>query len=234
VLKDDGLRKYTIRYTDEVVEPVFRAVIEEYLTIERDFQKRIQLKNFLELVKKRGYQSKVRIHKAFPHLDPLVDLGVLYYNSESREYLPKVMEDKNVSQAFLEKFPDIRSLEGIFLFEDGDFARAAKSYGIKSGYYERVAGLYGIPHQKFSQEEQEIISEEIVKAYSEIRDEVTGLASIKAIKDIVCTHALLDHGILCEWPDIDNALKDLKKKKGTNLRFHVDRKGEIAYIILSG
>ena len=32
--KENGLKKYTIRYTDKVVEPIFKDVIKDYLTIE--------------------------------------------------------------------------------------------------------------------------------------------------------------------------------------------------------
>ena len=233
ILNDNGVRKYTIRYTNEVVEPIFRAVIEEYLAIETNFPKRIELKNFLKFVSNKGYQSKVRIHKAFSHLDPLVDLGILNFNSKSRKYLPEVSGEKNVTNVFLEQFPNASSLEGIFLFEDGNQVRAARLYGVKSGYYERAAELYDISHDRLSPGEREIVSEGIARIYSEVRDEVTGLASIRAIKDIVCTHLLLDHKILCEWPDVGSALKDLKKKRGVNLRFHVDRRGEVAYIVLS-
>lgn len=220
ILMENGVSKHKIRYTNKVVEPVFEDVLREYLAIERDFRKRVQLRTFLKWISGSGYQSKVRIHKAFPHLDPLVDLDIIHYNAEKHEYLPKIIEGRNMTEMFLRKFPDIPSLEGIFLSHACD-------------YYERAAALYGVTYKECSQSQRGVISEEIVRVYPEVRDEVTGLASIKTIKDIVCTLALVDHKVLYEWPDIDRVLKELKKEKGANLRFHVDRTGEIAYIVLS-
>ena len=229
---ENGLRKYTIRYTDKAVEPIFKDVINGYLTIEKDFRKRVQLRNFSDWVNVKGYEKKVRIHKGFPHLDPLVDLDILHYDDKERKYLPKFVENLNVSEIFLKNFPDIKSLEGIFLFEEGN-SKKAGDYGVKCGYYKRVAELYDIPFHEYSRNDRKIISEEIEKAYSKVRDKVTGLASIRTIKDIVCTSVLVNHEVLCEWPDVDVVLKELKKEKGANLRFHVDRKGEIAYLVLS-
>jgi hypothetical protein len=228
-----GLSKYVIRYTDEIVEPIFKGVIKEYLSIEKmDFNKRISLRNFLDWFSKKTYEKKVRIHKAFPHLDPLVDLGILDYNNEERMYIPKIIDNKNISEIFLKKFPSIASLEGIFLFEEGNSKRA-KEYGVEDGYYKRAAELYNVPYRKYSVDDGKIISEEIVRVYSQIRDRLTGLASIRSIKDIVCTIALVNYNLLLEWPDIDTVLEALKREKSANLRFHVDRKGERAYIVLS-
>jgi hypothetical protein len=225
VLDENVLSKHTLRYTNKAVEPIFENVLNEYLAIENDFRKRVQLENFLKLLQRSGYQSKVRIHKAFPHLDPLVDLGILDYDSKKRQYLPK-MPEGSMTKTFLQKFPDISSLEEVFLLEEG----VKKT---SSGYYERVAGLYNISHRKFSRKDNSIISNEITKIYSKVKDKVTGLASIKSIKDIVCTLVLVNHGVLCEWSDIDEVIKEFKSEKGVNLRFHVDRAGEIVYIVLS-
>jgi hypothetical protein len=226
VLDENGLSKRTIRFTNKAVEPIFENVINEYLAMEKsDFRKKVQLENFLKLLRRGGYQSKVRIHKAFPHLDPLVDLGILDYDSKKHEYLPK-MPDGSITKTFLHKFPDISSLEEPFLLEEGIKKNSF-------GYYERAAEVYNISYRKFSQKDTSIISNEIAYIYSKIKDKVTGLASIKSIKDIVCALSLVNHGILCEWPDIDEVLRDLKSEKGVNLRFHVDRAGKIAYIVLA-
>jgi len=225
VLDENGLSKHTLRYTNKGVEPIFENVLNEYLAIENDFRKKVQLENFSKLLQRGGYQSKVRIHKAFPHLDPLVDLGILDYDSKKRQYLPK-MPEGSMTKTFLQKFPDISSLEEVFLLEEG----VKKT---SSGYYERVAGLYNVSYRKFSRKDNGIISNEITKIYSKVKDKVTGLASIKTIKDIVCTLVLVNHRVLCEWSDIDEVLKEFKLEKGVNLRFHVDRAGEIAYIVLS-
>lgn len=234
--REKGLKRYTIRYTDEIVEPIFKDVINDYLAIEKDFRKRVQLRNFFEAVDKRGYRPKVRIHKAFPHLDPLVDLDILDYEEgqkpKENKYLPKLVKNRNLTKIFLEKFSSVASLEGISLFENGNFEKAAQ-YDVKSGYFERVAELYDIPHHRYSQSKEKIIFSEIVRVYSKIKDEVTGLASIRTIKDIVCTIGLVNHKVLLEWPDIDCALEEMKREEGANLRFHVDRTGEKAYIVLS-
>lgn len=227
VLDENGLSKHTLRFTNKAVEPIFENVLEEYLAIENDFRKKVQLENFLKLFREggRGYQTKVRIHKAFPHLDPLVDLGILDYDSKKRQYLPK-MPEGGITKAFLQKFSDISSLEEVFLLEEG----VKKT---SSGFYERVAGLYKVSYRRFSRKDTSIISSEIAKIYSKVKDKVTGLASIQSIKDIVCTVGLVNHGILCEWSDIDEVLKEFRLEKGVNLRFHVDRAGKIAYIVLS-
>jgi len=225
VLEEGGLSKYALRYTNKAVDLVFQNVLNEYLAIETDFRKKVELKNFLELVRERGYRSKVRIHKAFPHLDPLVDLGILDYDVAKRKYMPRI-SGRNMTERFLQEFPNLSSLEKIFLLEEG--AKKANS-----GYYEKVAELYNVPYRKFSRKDTNTISHEIVGTYSKLKDEVTGLAAIKSIKDIVCTLGLVNHGILCEWSDIDEVLEQLGSRKGVNLRFHVDRTGDIAYIVLS-
>ena len=225
VLEENGLSKHMIRFTNQIVEPVFEETLCEYLSVETDFKKRVWLKKFLDMIREKGYQTKVHIHKAFAHLDPLVDLGILDYDAEKRQYQPKITDSRNITEVFIKKFPDILSLEKIFSNESAGKADV--------GYYERAAEVYNIPYRKFSQEDITNISEEIEKIYSKVRDTITGLAPIKSIKDIICTLGLVNHKVLCEWPNIDDVLKEFKKEKGAKLRFHVDRAGKVEYIVLS-
>jgi hypothetical protein len=195
------------------------------LSVETDFKKRVWLGKFLDMIQAKGYQTKVRIHKAFAHLDPLVDLGILDYDMGKHQYQPKITDNRNITEIFIQKFPNILSLEKIFSNEPAEKADA--------GYYERVAEVYNISYRKFSQKDITNISDEMEKIYSKVRDTVTGLASIKSIKDIVCTLELVNHKVLCEWSNVDEVLKEFKKEKGAKLRFHVDRAGKIEYIVLS-
>jgi hypothetical protein len=94
-------------------------------------------------------------------------------------------------------------LEKIFSNEPAEKADA--------GYYERVAEVYNISYRKFSQKDIANIPDEMGKIYSKVRDTVIGLASIKSIKDIVCTLELVNHKVLCEWSNVDEVLKEFNK-----------------------
>ena len=226
VLEKEGLSKYELRYVDGIVESIYKDVIAEYLTLETDFKKKIELGNFMKFFEEKGYKSKVRIHKAFPHLDPLVDLDILRYDPEKRRYLPNITDGRNITQLFLDNFPSVKTLEEVFSGEK----LAEKS---QMEYYERAARIYGINYRKFVSKDENKTIKDILTAYSEVKDPVTGLASIRSLKDIVCTIQLVRNGVLYEWPDIDALLISLKKKMGSNLRFHVDRKGEVEYVVVS-
>lgn len=227
ILTKNGLSKHDLRFNEEEkpVEHVFEDVISEYLKSEQDFRTKVRLQNFLGFVTGSGYKSKVRIHKAFPHLDTLKDLAIINYDYAEHTYIPSTGV-QGLSARFLSHFPDVSLLDKIFLGPEtrrSDFP----------GYYERAARLYDIPYRKYSSGDRGKISMEIKEAYRKIRDGTTGLASVSSIKDIVCTLGLVKHGILCEWIDISQVLSELRKEEDSHVRFHVNRNGEVEYVVMS-
>jgi hypothetical protein len=223
VLSENGLKKHTLRFVNGALESIFEEAINEYLSVITDFKEKVRLRRFLELVKRKGYEPKVRIHKAFPHLDPLVDLDILDYDVKSHVYLSRISNGKNVTEVFLKQFPNIACLENIF----------SEEKPAKPGYFKKASEVFDISCQDFTKENLDAVIQNILQTYSKIKDEITGLASIKSIKDIVCALQLSEYRTLCEWSDVDFALQELKREKGANMRFHVNRKGEVEYVVMS-
>lgn len=203
------------------VERLFQDIATIYLSKTSDVKERHFLLNLLRNAE-RGYSPHYRQHKITPRMHILSNLGLIEITKNGQEcYKPKIVYAKekeiNLVQLFLENFSSVDTLDQI-LGKDGDFfKRAAKLYLITADSVDLNADL-------------ELIAKEVVNAYNCVKDKTFGLASLEAIRDIVCLILLTKHSKICEWKHVDKVIENMRKIYEKNVRYHVDDWGVIKYI----
>ena len=72
-------------------------------------------------------------------------------------------------------------------------------------------------------------------AYTYVRLQNTGIAvyPLHTIEDVVCIRLLANHAILARQDQVVESLQLLQKDQPHDIRFHVDRQGRPAYIVIS-
>ncbi len=216
------IEKGTIRYSylEENIQRIFQEIYEEYLEISTNLKMRLEnRKRIKELLKK--YHKSTLPHKIKPHIQALKELEILSAEVENNDeiYKSTVFNSALSFSNLFNALKDIQHMETVF-YNYEYFKVIADIYNLKTdGYNPHV-------HQK-------LVKDTIFYGYSIMKDEITGMASIDALIDWCCIKMLSVDSVLIKKEDIIKFLDDMRKIDGSKVRYHVDGKGRIAYLIFS-
>jgi len=205
------------------IERMVKNIATTYLAKTSDIKERHFLLNLLRNAE-RGYSQHYRLHKITPRMHILSKLGLVDITKNGQEcYKPMIAytreKEINLVRLFLENFSSIDALDQI-LGKDGDF-------------FKRAANLYLITCDSIDlNTDLELVTKEIMNTYSRVKDETFGLASLEAIRDIVCLNLLIKYSKICEWKHVDKVIGHLRKIFEKEMRYHVDDWGVIKYITI--
>ena len=103
------------------------------------------------------------------------------------------------------------------------------------GYYEVIANMLNLQPIAYNdcQNHRVILHDSLLQVYTMTKSNVTGMADIDAIIDWCCIKMLSENNILVGRNDIRNVLDSMRREKPSSVRYHVDVKGNISYLILS-
>lgn len=202
------------------VEKIFLTIWESYLTLESNPRERVRLRRSIDRLRTRPYDDRTRIHKVRPHLQPLVDFGLLRAEAMPGgiEYRAHCGADGSPLERLIHSLRDLPSMEQRLQHQE-HFAIAA----------ETLSSMLPEPRAV----SRHCVLAAICGAYHEVVDAGSGLAPINAIADTSCARLLAQHGACPAPSEIRSALDGLRHERPRDVRFNVDWYGEKAYVSLS-
>lgn len=222
-----GKKKINYSFLKTEIKKIFEEIYEEYLDIAPDFQSRLKIRemyNSSKLHMKRkeyNYDPSTLAHKIKPHIKALSDLRLLHIHKEDNEeaYYPIINNNISPFDIFVEEIKSIQDLEDHFSRDE---------------YFYLIAKILNLKTVRFSIERHEnCLKHIIIQGYKIMSDKVTGMADIYAIIDWVCINLLAENNIIIKNDDVMNFFDKIRKVDSSSIQYHVDGRGNIAYIILN-
>jgi hypothetical protein len=217
--------KLSYSYLKNNVQEIFKEIIEEYLDIAPNFRVRNKIKDMqmqMKLqMKKNRYNENTLAHKIKPHIQALENLGILTIERQNNEelYHPLTFDNTSTFTIIWNTLKSIQNLENLFMNNDY-FSLIAKIYHLSSTFYS-----YDV--------HKNLLKDTILYGYHIMNDKITGMADINALIDWCRIKMLSENNVLVSREDIEDFLNKVRKEQPSRIRYHVDGKGRISYLIFS-
>lgn len=209
------------------IQSLFRSICEDYINLSYDPMARRKIKTILQEMQRQiksrdgGYDRGTLPHKVIPHMEALKDLGLIDSSKQGDKIIYKsaISYDAPVLEKLIECLKGISNME-----------RAFEEYG----YYRIISRMFNLKPLQFDNSYDSLLCESINYCYAIVADKLTGIADIDAIVDWCCIKMLSEDNILISKDDVLQYLSKLRNKKPSSIRYHLDGKGNIAYLVLDG
>ena len=202
----------------DFVEQRLLEIWSQYLEATTKISERVGLRRKLQREK---YDTTTRRHKTYPHLVPLVDIGLVVRDEVEGQdvFSPVTLNGQTPLQKLVEGFPTIWDLESSI--EQGEHCITIAD-AIYSGY-RRPSGP----------EDFAAVTRTIAESYRILSINGVVLHPTDAIADLCYARMLSEDGLLVAKRNIDDNLSALQVEYPNEVRFHVDRLGRPAYVIIA-
>jgi len=196
---------------DDSVERMIVSILNDYLSAEDNIRSRVFIKQQIRTVEKT-YKRETRPHKILPHLVPLCDFGLM-----SKEETPSGNRFVVTADQRARMLPFLAALRSI---RDLELAIASNSLALLIG------GLLSATDSI-----SDTIGSVVAEAYEAVSEKTAGLAELTTLNDAVWAW-FVGHGILVDPRYIADYIEKKVHSMPRLMRFHVDRQGEIALIVI--
>lgn len=208
-------------FDSRLVDDIFPTIVRSYLELTRDLGSRTQLRHDLTRLETQQYKPYTRKHKLLPRLIPLEDFDLLHRELGDKGEV--FVMSKRDGEIPLKKL--VSELGTVGIMEER-FARG--------DYFTIVANtLYDHVNLLSHNNSRRLLCNEIAYAYSRLRSTGIAVYPLNAIEDAVCTRLLANHTLLASPEQVREFLSQTREQRPNDIRFHVDRQGKPAYLILS-
>lgn len=211
---------------DELIDRftvILDRIFDSYEELATGFREKTRIKNrrreAARQTKGTSRQRSTLVHKVLPHLQALVDLGIVLASDDGSLFRPVAYAGTTSLEPLAEYADRLEDLERL-LGDDNPYRLISSVYGLEPA---------GISAEIQWPDLREVISE----AYCILRDAVTGLASIRSVADWCCVVLLSEHRKLVSPRDVRYAIDRWYEQDPSAVRFHVDFQGEKAYVIFA-
>lgn len=199
----------------EQIQDIFIEIHEDYLLFMDDTRARTRVRASLARLRRERYKPGTVPHKVGPHIQPLVDLGVLE-ESKSMELVGVGGKGVRGPSRLLSLVDSLASLERLFAKEE---------------YFSAVAALLVDQPNPFEPSQHDELSAASIRdGYRWMKSDTTALAHVDALCDWVCVDLLATHGLLLERNEVRRQLREWNRDG--RVRFDVDHRGHPAFVAL--
>lgn len=202
----------------DLLERVLKAIWDQYLNLSTNITERVELRHRIQ---RENYDPTTRRHKTYPHLVPLEDMGLLarHEADDGDTFTAVVNDNRTPLQSLVEGFPTISDLETAIT--QGDHTTV-------------IAEVMCKRYRQFSdQDDRHILMRTSLENYRKLRASGAPIYPLDAITDATYAQMLADRAVLVNRRHIDKLFRDLQAKHPQQVRFHVDRFGLPAYVIVA-
>lgn len=201
-----------------VAKELFLSVFSEYLELGGTTATRVSLRTEIGRIRKRGYTGKSGPHKLFIHLQTLYRLGLIdrVETGSARIYL-RSSEGGGSLETLLKVVPGALSLEEI--------VREHRWADVAASVFDLGGG-----EQKL---DRDALLSLIVPKYEAVVSTGVPLCPLSTVVEAVQIDLLAKESELVSYATIVDVLQQTQKQRGSDIRFHVDRRGTPAFIKLS-
>jgi len=205
---------------------MFIEVYSDYLAQTANTADRVGFRRLIDRINTHGYEGNSGSHKVFLHFQTLYRLGLVARpdSAGSRAYyLPDYIPNAEKSlDIFLHEIPDILTLEKV----------------IKTKKWIDVAAkIFQIAYNPYSadsiQNNTDKVLIQIVPHYRRIMSTGVPLCSLPTLIETIQIKLLTGESKLMSHEDAMNLIIAAQKERPKDIRFHVDRRGQPAFIKLS-
>lgn len=202
---------------------MFIEVYSDYLVITNNTAERVALRREVEQLKAKGYKGKTGSHKAFIHLQTLYRLGLVDSASPRKYQVPNHRQDMRSGLEILaNEVPDVLSLEQVVSAHKCIEAAA------------RVFQITCVPYPGISlKPATEKTLSLIMPYYQCIMSTGVPLCPLSTLIEAMQIKLLEEQSQLLAYDDAVNLVTEAQKARPKDIRFHVDRRGQPAFIKLS-
>ncbi len=207
------------------IKGIFDKLYGAYSDMSIDFREKIRIKQrwkeMHKQMKKEDYESSIKQHKVKPIIEALKDMGILVIkkNKDEEFYRPGECNGTSPVKSIARELQDFQTIEKVF-DEYQYFYVIGKIFNLTPTCY----------NQKFH---SSLLWEALLDGYLRMKDKVYGLADIDALVDWCCIKMLSVDNILVKRDNVLQFLDDMRRKDSSSIRYHVNGKGRIAYLILA-
>jgi hypothetical protein len=209
-------------YLRENIQEIFKEIYEEYIDIAPDFRIRSRIREAQKQMKStKRYDEGTLIHKIKPHIQALADLGILSIEKKNAEeiFAPTNFGFTSTFSIIINQLKDFQTMENMFSNNE---------------HFPLIAQIYNLAPLHYSYEtHRDLLKETISYGYQIMRDKTTGMADIDALINWSCIKVMSEDNILLRGEDVQDFLDKIRRNKPSSIRYHVNGKGKIAYIIFS-
>ena len=198
---------------------LLQGVYRDYLAWAGTTADRVALRREADRITRRGYEGRSGQHKMFIHLQTLYRLGFLdRAHSRDRRYtVPADLSKPNLA-VLLQELPDFYALE-----------RA-----INERRLIEIAGkVFHLGEPTQTRWPVDVIMPEVVTLYRKVMCTGVSLCPLSTIIEAIQIKVLAGRGQVIPNEAVMDALKDSQRENPREIRFHVDRKGQPAFLRLS-
>lgn len=226
LLKEKG--QVTYGFLADNIEEILRTIYEEYIDAAADFSTRRRIQASLKEMQKQiksetgDYAKDTKPHKVVSHLEAMEDLGLIVADEKNHEvvYESAIVNNVEVLRQLSLRLQTIPEMEHVF---------------VTDGYFDVIATALNLTPTRYTRSLHcETLKNRLITGYRIMKNKATGIADIEAITDWCCITMLSDDNLLVTKRDIQTFLDDLRKEKPGSIGYHVDGKGNISYLIISG
>jgi hypothetical protein len=203
-----------------LIQETFIDILSGYLTETSNTADRVTLRNEIEKLRKKGYQGNTGSHKFFIHIHTLYRMGlVAKSNATSRVYhLPEqYVSMRQGLEALLNNVPHILALE-----------KAVTAHRL----VEIAAEALLIPYTLWNVTQCKEALRIMAQFYQRIIFTGIPLCPLSTLLESTQIE-LLTSGILLGYTEALSLLTEVQQKYSKQVRFHVDRRGQPAFVKIS-
>ena len=205
---------------------LFVEVYSGYLTLTANTSDRVGIRQLIDRISSHGYEGKSGSHKIFLHLQTLYRLGLVERpnSAGSRAYYlsDQFLDAERGLDTLLREIPDILSLEKVIKTKKW-INVAAKVFQIACVPYSDVA----------MQNDIDRVFSLTASYYRRIMSTGVPLCSLSTLIEAIQIELLTGQSRLLTYEDAMNSIVTAQKERPKDIRFHVDRRGQPAFIKLS-
>lgn len=215
--RESGMLSYLLLKNH--IQDIFLEIIDDYMDIAEDFRSRSRISEIRNQMKRDSrYDPGTLPHKIRPHLQALVDLGLLAQEGET--YLSTGRGHTEAMSRLVEELVDMATMEARFERYD---------------YFSIVSNVLDLsPRQFDAYRDRDLMLEVIALAYERMRSPITRMADLDAILDWCSVKLLADHRILVRKSDGEEFFRMLRMEAPGKITYHLDGTGRIAYLVVNG
>ena len=202
----------------DLLERLLHAIWEEYLDLSANVTERVELRLKLE---RQNYPPSTRRHKIYPHLIPLEDFGLVERTTVNNTdvFVPAIQHGKAPLNHLVEQLGNVSKLEE----------------SIAKGELPQILAKVMFPghRQFFKEDDKGILTRCVLETYHIVEASGVPICPLDAITDASYAIMLERNNILVTKQHIQELLTELEVGHPQDVRFHVDRFGLPAYVVIS-
>jgi hypothetical protein len=216
----EALRQYgslTMGQIGARIQDMFQEIYQAYMSMLPGVRGRERLKLALERLHRERYKPGTVPHKVRPHVQPLIDLGILTASDEEAVE-PVVVNGSLTSDIFVDEYSDLTGFE-----------RAIQ----QERYFTVISRLLGIQGVTYHVEvHRGFLRAALLEGYRKLRSSSTGMAHLNSLWDWVCLDLLVSQRVIIERDMARRQIEALFHEVRHGVRYHVDYRGMPTYVIL--